>query len=197
MQRLQWDLESGQWAVVVMNADGSRGVGADASVGVKSDWVLPVGLGLLGGFAFLSILGTVLLVLGVVGLGRRVHAPPITGPHPVRVSGRFDPQLSRWLWIVKVILLIPHFIVLAVLWLAFAVVTVIAGFAILFTGRYPRSLFDFNAGRAAVDVARLVLLLRRVRHRPLPAVHARRRSRLPGAARGGATRSACRAASCS
>ena len=148
VQRLQWDLESGRWSVVVMNADGSRGVGADASVVVKSDWTLPVGLGLLGGFGFLVILGTVLLVLGVVGLGRRVPTPTasIAGPHPVRVSGRFDPQLSRWLWIVKVILLVPHFIALAVLWLAFAVVTCIAGIVILFTGRYPRALFDFNAG---------------------------------------------------
>jgi hypothetical protein len=100
VQHLQGDLESGRWAVVVMNADGSRGVGADASVGVKSDWVLPVGLGLLGGFGLLAILGTVLLVLGAAGLGRRVSAPMIAGPHPVRVSGRFDPQLSRWLWIV-------------------------------------------------------------------------------------------------
>ena len=113
---------------------------------MKSDWVLPVGLGMLGGFVLLAIVGTVLLVLGVAGLGRRVPTPTITGPHPVRVSGHFDPQLSRWLWIVKVILLIPHLIVLAVLWLAFSVVTFIAGFAILFTGRYPHALFDFNAG---------------------------------------------------
>jgi hypothetical protein len=48
--------------------------------------------------------------------------------------------------LVKWVLLIPHIIVLLVLWLAFWVVTVVAFFAILFTERYPRSLFDFNAG---------------------------------------------------
>jgi Domain of unknown function (DUF4389) len=145
-QRLTWDLESGNWVVVVMNADASRGVGAEASVGVKADWVLPLGIGLLAGFAVLLIGGTTLLVVGAVGLGRRVPAAAVPGRHPVRLSGRFDPQLSRWLWLVKWILLIPHFIILAVLWFAFSVVTVIAGFAILFTGRYPRSLFGFNAG---------------------------------------------------
>ena len=64
----------------------------------------------------------------------------------MRLDGELDRELSRWLWLVKWLLLIPHFIVLAVLWLAFSVVTVIAGFAILFTSRYPRSLFEFNAG---------------------------------------------------
>ncbi|MFJ9365627.1 DUF4389 domain-containing protein [Nocardia sp. NPDC101769] len=66
--------------------------------------------------------------------------------YPVRVRGDLDPGLSRWMWIVKWILAIPHVIVLIVLSIAYLVVTIVAFFAILITGAYPRALFDFNVG---------------------------------------------------
>jgi hypothetical protein len=67
-------------------------------------------------------------------------------PYPVRVDASMDVPLSRWLWLVKWFLLIPHAVVLVFLWIAFTVLTVVAWFAILITGRYPRTLFDFNLG---------------------------------------------------
>ena len=67
-------------------------------------------------------------------------------PHPVRVEGTRDPSLSRWLWLVKWLLLVPHVVVLVFLWIAFAVLTVVAWLAILITARYPRAIFNFNVG---------------------------------------------------
>jgi hypothetical protein len=68
-----------------------------------------------------------------------------TQSYPARLDGRLDDP-GRWLWLVKWILLIPHAVVLTALWLAVLVLTFVAGVAILFTGVYPRSIFDFNVG---------------------------------------------------
>jgi hypothetical protein len=67
-------------------------------------------------------------------------------PFPLRLEGELDSSLSRWQWLFKWLLAIPHFVVLLFLWIGFVLTTVVAGFAILFTGRYPRGIFDFNVG---------------------------------------------------
>ncbi len=73
----------------------------------------------------------------------------MTSPHtafPVRLTGELDPDVGRWQWIFKWLLAIPHFVALVVLWIGFLLSTVVAGVAILVTGRYPRGIFDFNVG---------------------------------------------------
>lgn len=65
---------------------------------------------------------------------------------PVRIEGELDGELSRWLWIVKWFLLIPHYIVLVFLMAGALILTVVAWIAILFTARYPRWIFEYNVG---------------------------------------------------
>lgn len=69
-----------------------------------------------------------------------------TRSYPARLDGRLDPPTSRWLWLLKWLLIIPHLVVLAFLWLAVVVTTCVAGVSILLTTHYPRSLFEFNVG---------------------------------------------------
>ncbi|MEV4143812.1 DUF4389 domain-containing protein [Amycolatopsis sp. NPDC049691] len=66
--------------------------------------------------------------------------------YPVRVEATLDEPLSRGLWLVKWLLAVPHYVVLAFLWFAYPFVTIAAFFAILVTGRYPRPLFEFTSG---------------------------------------------------
>jgi hypothetical protein len=157
---LAWDIDAGTWAIVVMNADGARGVAADVDVGVRSDAFLPVAFTLLGLGVLATALAVTLIVLGVrrddtsgpTGTSTAPSAvagigdPIATHEHPVALSATLDPHLSRWMWLVKWFLAIPHFVVLVFLWIAFFTLTAIAGFAILFTGRYPEGIWRFNLG---------------------------------------------------
>lgn len=160
-QSITWNVEGGSWVLVVMNADATPHIISDVQLGGKVDHLLPIAIGLgIGGLVLLAV-GAVLIVLGVARPHHRELAtwpgptagaaslPPtatVAGAHPLRLEGHLDPSLSRWQWLVKWFLAIPHFIVLSLLWVAFAVLTIVAFFAILFTGRYPRSIFEFNVG---------------------------------------------------
>jgi uncharacterized membrane protein len=79
-----------------------------------------------------------------------------------------DQDLSRWMPLVKWLLAIPHYIVLAVLVVGAIFAILIAWFAILFTGHYPRALFDYvvGVGRWALRVQAYAFLLITDRYPP-------------------------------
>lgn len=79
-----------------------------------------------------------------------------------------ERDLSRWLPLVKWLLAIPHYLVLVVLWLVAIVAVVVAWFAILVTGRYPRALFNFvvGVGRWTIRVGAYAFLLVTDRYPP-------------------------------
>ncbi len=163
-QQAQWPVREGSWTVVVMNADGSPGVDVRLQAGAHIDLLGPLALGALAGAVVLLILGLPLLLAGAIGLGRHgpppAHRPaygaadatPTPAPqhqvraYPVHLRGELDEPLCRWLWLVKWIIAIPHYLVLFFLNVAFVFATLAAGVAIVVTGRYPRALFDFNVG---------------------------------------------------
>jgi len=71
---------------------------------------------------------------------------PAASAYPARLEVDYAEQLDRARTFLRVFMAIPHLIVLSVLSVAAFVVVVVAWFAILFTGRYPRGLFDFVLG---------------------------------------------------
>ena len=164
-QHITWKPVEGSWSIVVMRADAAAGVLADVAVGTNTGLVVPVGVGLLVGGALLLVIGGLLLSVGVLSLERTrqrraraesgassttpstsVTTAVVPGAYPVRLDGHLDPSLSRWRWIIKWLLIVPHLVVLAFLWLAMLPLTFIAGVAILFTGRYPEPIFHFSVG---------------------------------------------------
>jgi len=73
--------------------------------------------------------------------------PPFEGDYPIDFDLRYPERLTRWKVLVwKLITAIPHAIMLMFLWVGALLVTILAWFFILFTGRYPRGLFEYVAG---------------------------------------------------
>jgi hypothetical protein len=157
-QTLTWNPESGNWSAVVMNADASRRIAADLSVGAEANFLTWLAIGLLVAGGILLLGGAGLIYLGArhAGAPATTAVAPGAAPgeitasvptlYPVAVAGELQPDLSRWLWLVKWLLAIPHYVVLAFLWIAFSILTLVAAVAILFTERFPRGIFGFNVG---------------------------------------------------
>jgi hypothetical protein len=152
---IEWDVAEGEWVVVLMNSDGSAGILADVTVGVRSGVVRAVGVGMLAVGGVQLAVAVAINLAGALGRGREEDAAAtneegsagvFAATYPVRLNASLDAPLSPWLWLVKWFLAVPHFIVLAPLWIAYVPLTFVAGIAILFTGRYPKGIFDFNVG---------------------------------------------------
>jgi len=167
-QLLEWRIEPGDYCVVLMNADGSRGVNAVVSLGIKAPVVLRIAAIVLGVGAVLFLLGLVAILLSARGAGRSAPGASSAsgnvaggassseaGPgaaacspsqFPLSFQAEHSETLSPALWLVKWFLLIPHLIVLGCLWMGFVCSWGLSLVAILFTGRYPRGLFEYNVG---------------------------------------------------
>jgi hypothetical protein len=144
-QEITWPVQEGRWAVVVMNADATPGVDVTASAAVHAPHLAEV--------AMVALIAGVLTLLGCISAALWVTPRiPAMSPgwlhqdraFPLHMTADRDTAPSRWLWAVKWVLAVPHLLILTGLWVAFIVLTLIAGVMILITGHYPRRVFDFN-----------------------------------------------------
>lgn len=135
-QELTWDLTNGDFVLVVMNTDASPLVMADLTLGIRTNVLSPIGVGLLVAGLVLGVGGTAMVVGGAAGSGSGPSRPgpavpsgPTTPPvpprqadrhsYPMRIDGCVDSNLSRWLWLVKWLLALPHWLILGLLWPVF------------------------------------------------------------------------------
>jgi hypothetical protein len=174
-QSIVWDVAPADWVVVVMNADAAPGVSVTARSGARSDLLLWAAVALLVVGVISAVVAAAMLAAaglasgpgrgGGPGAAPRTTAGPGSGTvtaavhdrgadvptvgdgsYPLQVEGHLDPALSRWVWLLKWFLVVPHLVVLAFLWVGYVLATVVAFVGILLTGRYPRTVFDYNVG---------------------------------------------------
>jgi Domain of unknown function (DUF4389) len=162
-QSIVWDVASADSVVVVMNADASPGISVTSRSGARSDVLLwAAAVLLVVGVVSVVVAAAMFVAAGLAsGPGPGPGSMTVTaaghdpgagdpavagGSYPLRLEGRLDPELSRWVWLVKWVLLVPHLVVLAFLWVGYLLGTIVAFVAILLTGRYPSAVFDFNVG---------------------------------------------------
>ena len=157
------------------------------SVGAKTAILLPIGIGLATIGLFLLAGGTAMLFFGLrhqtaepILTPSENPALPTPGSHPARLNGHLDPQLSRWQWLVKWLLIIPHVIVLTVLWIAVAMLDNRRRRRHRVHGSVPALDLRLQRWRDALDMARVVLRAQRPGHRPLSAIHVAVRPHLSG-----------------
>ena len=150
-QTLDWSVHNGPWSVVAMNADGSADVATSVSFGADVSHLGWISAGLIGAGGGLLALGALLVLSGIRRRGGAPSADDAPAPatptvYPAAVEAKLDEPLSRWLWLVKWLLAIPHVIVLAVLWVGSVILLPVTWVAVLATGRYPRWIFDYQLG---------------------------------------------------
>ncbi len=173
---------------IITNSDTSTVRNADG------EWVTTTGVGITGALFLATLLMIVFrrryprwwfdFALELTRFGARVSAyfALVTDDYPSTVDEQsvhldidypddVERDLDRWLPLVKWFLAIPHYIVLCFLWIGALIAVIVAWFAILVTGRYPRVLFDYvvGVGRWSLRVHAYAFS---PRHRSLPAVRA-------------------------